>query len=379
MRHDDTSPAAVAQLRVLMTHALDAENYTAADNILASLKQVTGVSADFIFLTEQEMLAPLPDISWFCKALDLSPGRPAKIVGVGGGGKSIAMQSMALATISGQLLWGQFPIRHGRVVHLDYEMGQHPSLARYRALANGHGIPWPDVCRSLRLAPMPRVYMNKPEFEAALRKAVDGCELALIDSLRRAMPGENENDSALTQYIDVVTRVSNDTGCTVILAHHSSPKTPSQQGTRDIRGAGRGSSAIHDAGGSELLFESDDGKPTRVRHTRAFLGGQKHEPFTLEILDTDGGKDVPGGGMRVVATLGGRAGQVAASESIMVKDVLECIKANPGISQNMLSQRVGAGKPAIKSALDRLDNTDLAKPRPVEVPGAPSHLGWYAV
>lgn len=376
----DPHPDAERQLRMLLEHSLATGNYDAALNVIHSIRQLSGTSPEFSFLTQDELLAPLPDISWFCRPLDLSPGRPAKIVGVGGGGKSIAMQSMAIACISGQLLWGQFPIRHGRVVHLDYEMGMYSSLLRYRALAAGHEVPWPDIAAHLKLAPMPRVYMNKPEFETALRAAIQGAELCLIDSLRRAMPGENENDSALTQYIDVITRVSNDTGCTVLLAHHSSPKGP-QTGGRDARAAGRGSSAIHDAGGSELLFESEDGKPTVVKHTRAFIGGMKHPQFLLEIQDTNGGKDVPGGGMRVVATLGQdrRGASKESQDDTFAKDVLERIKASPGVSVTGLAKQTGANRARLKSALDRLEGLHLVATHAETSDTGVKFLGYRAV
>jgi hypothetical protein len=39
-----------------------------------------------------------------------------------------------------------------------------------------------------------------------LKRIADGMVLVAIDSLRRALPGVDENDSAITEYIDVLTR-----------------------------------------------------------------------------------------------------------------------------------------------------------------------------
>lgn len=251
----------------------------------------------FRFLTYEELCAPLEPVHYAIEALDMCPGRPVQLTGTGFSGKTIAMQSMAVSVIAGRRVWGQFFCRQGKVAHLDWEMGRRASLRRYRRLCLGLGVLWEqDIAPQLRFAPLPTLYLNSRDAEEHLKRGFDGCALAIVDSLRRSLPGEDENDSVITRYIDVLGRASEATDCTVAFLHHSTTKKGPEG---DQRGAGRGSSAIYDACGAVLAMSGKRGEPVLVSQTKAAERGTPAEDFYLAIEDIELEGDQRGG-VRVV-------------------------------------------------------------------------------
>lgn len=252
----------------------------------------------FQFLTLEELCAPLEPVNYVVEALDMCPGRPTQIAGTGFAGKTICAQSMVMSIIAGRRVWGEFWCRQGAAVHLDYEMGKRATLRRYRRLCAGAGLSWDgQVAPWLRLAPLPRLYLNTKGVEDYLKAATEGATIALIDSLRRALPGEEENDSSITEYIDALPRVSEATGCSFIFLHHSTTKSKSLEG-QDSRGAGRGTSAIYDSSGAVLFMSGKRGQPVLVEQTKAPERGTACEDFMLHIEDVEIDGE-PNAGVRV--------------------------------------------------------------------------------
>lgn len=330
----------------------------------------------FVALSFDELCAPVPEINYLVKGLDLSPGRPAKIVGVGGGGKTLAALSMELSVIVGRRVWGDghgagFWCRQGPAAHFDYEMGKNPSLRRARRLAIGMGVSWAqDVVPGLRLYPMPRLYMNTEGVADHFKRAVDGCAIAVIDSLRRALPGEDENDSGITRYMDVLTRVSEDTQCSFLILHHATTKRTFGGDGGDPRGAGRGSSALFDACGSELLLSGKRGEPMLVQHTRTFEGSTPAEDFYLAIEDVEI-EGQPKAGLRVVyrtvEQVETSAAQPAEIDHELVRIVAAVRREGPvGVAgadaaASLASMKAQRGRAAVRVALSRGLLVNVAK------------------
>jgi hypothetical protein len=344
---------------------------------LAEMEGGSGVA--FKPETVEEFLAPLDEVSWFCQDLDMSPGRPVKFVGMGGSGKSIIAQSALITTALGLPMWGHFTTKQGPVAHVDWEMGSQHSHRRYRALCYGHGVKPEDLAPLIRFCPYARPYMNDENFEDELARLIDGCSLAIFDSLRRGTPGENENDSAITSFIDRISRASDKTGCTAILLHHATTK--GSKGANGPQGAGRGSSAIHDAGGSEFLITGGTcGKPLHIEHTRAFIGGKIHQPFTLRIDDVDGGFN-NGGGMVVRRSLDADSRAAKGSKArLQAEDVpkpvltergrhiLETAKGMPGCSKSELKNASGGSKDTFNYTFTDLVTLGLITTDVVDLP-----------
>jgi len=247
------------------------------------------------WLTRDQLEAPAEEPDWVQRELGLCPGRPGLLIGMGYSGKSIFAAGLALAMATGTRFLGQFYCREAIVCHLDYEMGERPTRRRYHRLCNGLGIDWAEAHQRLRIACRPRLSLTDPDAERELERALKGARLCIVDSLRRAVPGIDENDSRITMYLDLLARVSERVGCAVLVLHHASTK-PSQPGPKDLRAVGRGSSAIFDAAGSYIVMESSGpGEPAHVQHVREPQEGRTFVPFHVAIEDVAGGGDPKAG------------------------------------------------------------------------------------
>ena len=254
----------------------------------------------FGFLSTAELSEALPPVNYVVEALDICPGRPTQITGAGFSGKTLIAQSMLTSIILGRPVWDRFVSRQGPCVHLDYEMGRRLTVERYRRLSTSQGVSWEEqVAPFLRLAPLPSVHMNDATFAPLLEEAATGAAVVLIDSLRRALPGEDENASAISRYIDTLTRVSESSGATILFLHHSTTKPPPAGLDGDRRGAGRGSSAIYDASGAVFSLSGQLRKPVRVEQTKAAERGIPAGKFWLKFEDVEVDGD-PRAGLRVV-------------------------------------------------------------------------------
>jgi hypothetical protein len=272
---------------------ISVSDFPGAKALLDELCALTGESVGFHFLSVEQLCAPPEPVRYVVEALDFCPGRPAQIVGTGFSGKTLAGQSLVMSVITGRPVWGTFAAAQGPCVHLDYEMGRRASLTRYRRLAVGMGVSWEtDVAPNLRFASLPAVKLTTPNVLDLLCEAADGRAIVLIDSLRRATPGVNENESAITSNLDILTSASERTGATFVVVHHASTKASPNGESVDPRGAGRGSSAIYDAAGAVLLFTGTKADPvTRVTHTKAPERGTPLENFGLRIADVEANGD----------------------------------------------------------------------------------------
>lgn len=253
----------------------------------------------WVTLDVPAIFAPLEPIKHLVAPLDLCPGAPALFAGYGYSRKTLSAQAMSLAVAAGQSVWGCFSARQGRVLHVDYEQGARLTRERYQRLALGMDLGPSDLGDRLALVSMPHVYLDGGTLEGFLVERFAGFDLAIIDSFRAACPSIEENDSSARLVLDVLTRVSERTGCIVVVIHHA--RKPSRDsGAGGAKMAIRGSGAIFDACGSVLVFEADKGEPTRVSHEKARVTGRLVEDFELSTVDVEIGND-PRAGVLVTA------------------------------------------------------------------------------
>lgn len=173
-----------------------------------------------------------------------------------------------------------------RVVHLDYEQGEYATRLRYHRLARGLGIqdPFGELEDRLRVVCMPQMYLTSDGMEDWLSDMCDGAGLCVIDSLRAACPGVDENDSVIRSYLDILTRVSQRTGCAFVVIHHAGKGGKE----KDRREVARGSSGIFDACGTVMVLQSKDlGDPVSVRvaKTAAEASGASDDEFAIVVED----------------------------------------------------------------------------------------------
>ena len=244
----------------------------------------------FNWITTAGIFAPLPETRWISRDLQICPGRPAMLAGYGASGKTLGLQSLALSVATGERIWGQFSAREPRIVrHVDHEQGRVATALRYQRLARGLGISPAqledaEAAGRLAIACFPAVYLNRPEAEDVYCREFERVDLVVIDALKGATPGTDENDSKIRDCIDTLTRVSEQTGCAFTLIHHAGkPK----EGHSDARTVLRGSSAIFDACGSVFVMVGAKGEPKLVTHQKAAAEstGGMVEDFYLAIED----------------------------------------------------------------------------------------------
>lgn len=234
-------------------------------------------------LDGHQLSEPLPPIPWLCEGLRIAPGPLTLVVGYGYSRKTMALQSLAVSVAAGRPVWGVYGCRQGPALHLDYEQGRRLSQERYQRLARAMGVELRDI--PLRVAPMPRVYLDDDEAPDDLVRLCEGAAFVLVDSLRAAFPRADENSSEVRAYLDMLSRVSERTGATIALIHHA--RKPQAGATDSATHSIRGSSALFDACQSVFVFEGAKDTPTTVHHQKDRVTGSTVDDFGLDSLDVD--------------------------------------------------------------------------------------------
>jgi hypothetical protein len=211
---------------------------------------------------------PVDPVRYLLKHYRLAEGRPNGLIGYAGTSKTFLAIELALAVAAGlRTAWGGCELsQSGPVIHLDYEMGHKMSSRRYQRVASGLGVNLSELVQSKRLSVcnFPTTNLTTPGCEAALCRLCDGAALLLIDSFRAATPdGEDENSSAFRKYLDMLSRVSAETGAIVLIIHHERKAAPggsSDDPSKDAPGSklqmARGSSDLADAFGATVHVAS---------------------------------------------------------------------------------------------------------------------------
>lgn len=308
--------------------------------------------APFHWIRTPDIFQPLPPTKWIVPALQLCPGRPAMLAAYGSTGKTLAAQSLALSVAARRRVWREFDCPAALTVrHVDHEQGRHATLKRYQRLAVGMGVAPDELEGRLEVSVFPPVYLNLKDAEDAYAKNCEGVGLVIIDALKGATPGADENDSKIRDCIDTLSRVSDRTGTAFLIIHHSGKPKENHSDGRTIP---RGSSAIFDACGSVLVMTGEKGAPKLVRHEKgaAEAEGGVFEDFCLAIEDVAVGPD-PRAGVRVVYQTTEQAGiqneDPAQKFDELKKRVLTIVRQHNGLkSKNAICERIEGGNKSKK-------------------------------
>jgi hypothetical protein len=301
----------------------------------------------------EQLFVPLEPIPWVCQALELAPGAPTLIAGYGYSGKTLICQDLLLRVAAGQPIWGQHDVLQGRAVHIDYEMGARLLRERYQRLARGGDIKADDVAGRLDWCCFPRIYLDQRAAEDHLSDLLEDATLCLLDSLKAAAPSVDENSADARRTLDMLTRVSERTGCSVIVIHHS--RKPSREALGGVRMAIRGSGALYDACQSVLVLEGQKGEPVIVHHEKARVSGVPASDVALRFTDVSHDCDMRWG-LRIELDDIESIEQTAndARLDALADRVLAFIRDNPGCSTREVRQSVRGDSSSIGAALDRL-------------------------
>lgn len=328
-------------------------------------------------LSAPDIFAPLPPVKWVCQALDVAPGAPLLVAGYGYSGKTVSLQDLALAIAVGAPAWGRFPVRAGRVLHVDYEQGSYLTRLRYQRLARARGINPADLGDRLVLAPMPDWYLDADSADSFTRLC-EGFALVLVDSYRAACPRTDENSSDARIPLDRLTRISEATGITAAVIHHA--RKPSKDAQGGSRMSVRGSGALYDACGSLLVFSAEKGEPITVSHDKARITGKTHDDFRLWIEDVEIKGD-PTAGLRVTyMDTEAPAERAAPSDrfAALKRRVLTLVRESGTVAGgvNTIRAKLGARKEDVSAAIAELEHDGVlrnagTRVRPVFTTAAP--------
>lgn len=317
-----------------------------ASGMLAELVAHRAVGRGFTRLGVDAIYAAREPIPWLVRDVDIAPGAPTLLCGYGFSGKSIAAQALGVAVASDmEAAWDLLTVRHGRVLHLDYEQGARLTLDRYRRIAVGMGLGPEDLAGRLDVVALPSTYLDEQGTEDLLVRELDACALCIIDPFRGAAPSVDENCSRdVRRVLDVYTRVSERTGCVILNIHHA--RKPQKDSAGGARMAIRGSGDFYAGHGSVLIFDAPKAGPITVSHDKARLSGQLHKDFTIHINDTEDGA------LRVVGSPATASTDVGADRVMALQArVVEVLREHPGASGRRLRSLLGGTARTVDDAV----------------------------
>jgi hypothetical protein len=205
------------------------------------------------------------------------------VAGFGFSGKTLPLQALALALAADRPVWGVYTGKARRVIHVDLEQGDALTRRRYQRLARAMKLDLASAGDALVVAVMPALSLA-PQHVAKWRELLTGRDLCIIDSLRSATGGQDENSSDIRAALDMLGHLSEATGCRVTVIHHArKPSADEQAGRYAIRGSG----AIYDAVDCAYVFTADKGEPVHAEHVKARSHGEPVDPWALVIGDVE--------------------------------------------------------------------------------------------
>jgi hypothetical protein len=224
-----------------------------------------------------------PRIEWLWKGW-LARGELALLVADPYVGKSLLALLLADAIrTEGELLGAT--CHGGRVGMFDLEMGLTDVHSRLRevgltAESHEHLLYFHASCAPLDL--------TEPSGVAALKAAIERYELdfVVIDSLRRAAPGLEENDSAsVAPFFAPLRALTADGRLTILVVHHARKRigdNPTEAGQM-VRGSGDFVAAV-----DTLFYLRGKGDQRFILETAKARRGRPPEPIMVRIEDEDG-------------------------------------------------------------------------------------------
>lgn len=235
-----------------------------------------------------EIPAELPPPAHVSERLHLAPGRPSCLVGYAGAGKTMLAADLAQAVSapegSGATFWGGLTVdRHGKVLMLDFEVGEYLTRQRLLRLATGRWGNLKDWAGRLSFSCFPRWSLVAPSAEERLIATLKGHVLCVIDSLAAITPGIDENSKEMADYMALLTRASEATGCAILVLHHEGK--PPQDGPRAAHLRGRGSSAIQGIWASQWAVTSLGEGKLQLEHGKTQWDGGLRPSHLCQIVD----------------------------------------------------------------------------------------------
>lgn len=185
--------------------------------------------------------------------------------------------------------------------------------------------------------------------------------LVVIDSLRRAAPGLDENDSRQVSIIfSALRNLARELGCTIIVIHH--PRKPVGDTKIEALHAARGSGDLTGSVDSYIFYRRLSDGLIRLEHGKA-RRGREHEHDHFRIVETDDGLPA------IEHVIPQRV-----DENELDMRVLAHVTEHPGNPQNKIEGSVKGGRGSVRKSLERLATHKLL----AQGPGRhPAGKYWY--
>jgi AAA domain len=242
------------------------------------------MNARWNFLGGIDLDAELPPREWICEELALCAGAITIFGGAGFSGKTVCLMSLLLSVATGRLIWGKFKCQQGKVKHLDWEQGRDLTTRKYQRMAREMGIRMRDLEGIFQLSTMPDANLDEANAEKELVLMLRGVKVCAIDAFRGAFPKADENSSSSRERLTMLGRVSERTGCAIIVIAHS--RKPSDGEASNQRTALRGSSSIYESAQTIFMLSGDqNGGPSTVENTKERIDGNIRPKFGIRIVD----------------------------------------------------------------------------------------------
>ncbi len=291
---------------------------------------------------------PAP-VDWVCEELGIERGtRPVVVYGLGGVGKSFIMQGLVAALVGGKAPWcGGHPAGKIRAGHIDFEQGIRRVSSRYRQLKQGLGMAPNAPDETIRKMAFPSRNLTSRDAEDWLVRHCQGLDLVVLDPLRDAIPGVDENDSTMGSFMSLLTKVAGIVGCAFVVIHHAS------KGTGDLRG----STAIQ-AAASVVLKVEQEGPQVKVSWAKA-NNREMAAPIYLTISHRPELGISDDGAAIAIEQVERRQAETSAVEGRLdsvAERIKEALRQNAGriVGARYLAEMVGGKGSDIQAAKERL-------------------------
>jgi RecA-family ATPase len=303
-----------------------------------------------------EVWTPEPEANLVVPAMGLAPGPVHLVTGSWYTGKTLFLATVGLCVASGHDVFGLYRVKRGRWMHFDHEMGRR-HLKRYiQRLRSGLGLDSDQLRDYMSLRPLPKLNLCTDGALDFYCELLRGCSLATFDPLRAAAPGQDENKSEFRQWLDMLTIVSDRTGCAILVLHHGGK--PSEGAIR--RNTGRGTSAIDDAAQTKFVLTAEEkGAPILVSHEKTRELTAPLDDFYLEIVSSADGVRLAHRGAEEMADVTER--QKASKDSARVSRAKEAVRlamhkyaGQFNGSRNELVMLVGGDRTFVQRAITEL-------------------------
>lgn len=172
-------------------------------------------------------------------------------------------------------------------------------------------------------------------------------EVVAIDSLRRAAPGLDENDSrAVSLLLSALRTLAAELRVTILVVHH--PRKPVGEAKVEALYAARGSGDLIGSCDSAIFFRRLPGGLVRVEHAKA-RRGREHEHVHYRIVGGSAGEPV----LEHVEV------EATAAGDELVEQVVAFVTAHPGAPQKDVEAGVTGGRQKVRAALEAAASHNL--------------------